>query len=112
MTLIDVVAAVIERDRRLLLCQRAAHKRHGSLWEFPGGKVETGESYFQAAARELAEELGVVVTSVGEPELALSDGGSNFRIVFMPVAIQGEPQRIEHQASRGFEIAGQTGGFF
>ena len=54
-----VLATVIRRDGRLLVCQRPSHKRHGGLWEFPGGKVEPGESDLAASRRELAEELGV-----------------------------------------------------
>jgi 8-oxo-dGTP diphosphatase len=54
-----VVAAVIERaDRRLLIGQRRAHDTSPLKWEFPGGKVEPGESEEQALARELHEELG------------------------------------------------------
>ena len=49
-----VVASVIEVDGKLLVCQRPAHKRHGGLWEFPGGKIEPGESDFEAVERELA----------------------------------------------------------
>ena len=55
------VAAVALRDGegRILLQQRPAHKHHGGLWEFPGGKVEPGETPRLAAVRELAEELGI-----------------------------------------------------
>ena len=63
--LVRVIAAVVWRGDRLLVCQRPAHKRHGGLWEFPGGKVEAGESDAAAARRELREELGVEVTAVG-----------------------------------------------
>jgi 8-oxo-dGTP diphosphatase len=57
--MIRVVAAVIERaDRRLLIGQRRAHDTSPLKWEFPGGKVEPGESAEQALARELREELG------------------------------------------------------
>lgn len=54
-----VVAGVIERDGRLLICQRRNKDRHGLKWEFPGGKVEPGEAPREALARELEEELGV-----------------------------------------------------
>jgi hypothetical protein len=45
---IRVLASVIERDQRLLVCRRPLHKRHGGLWEFPGGKVREGESDLEA----------------------------------------------------------------
>lgn len=93
---VRVVASVIRRDHRLLLCRRPAHKRHGGLWEFPGGKIEPGESAFHAAARELREELGVTVTAVGPVELAIEDPGSHFVIEFLPVEIEGEPACLEH----------------
>src|SRR5258708_6415849 len=54
---IHVVAAIIERDGRFLLCRRNPLKRHGGLWEFPGGKLESGENHCDAAKRELYEEL-------------------------------------------------------
>ncbi|HET8656835.1 MAG TPA: (deoxy)nucleoside triphosphate pyrophosphohydrolase [Longimicrobiaceae bacterium] len=95
---IRVVASVIEREGRLLVCERPAHKRHGGLWEFPGGKVEPGESDFQAVARELAEELGVRVRAVGGVEFSVADPGSDFVIVFLPVEIEGEPRCLEHAA--------------
>ena len=58
----QVVAAIIERpDRRLLIGQRRAHDSSPLKWEFPGGKVEPGESETQALARELREDLGVTL---------------------------------------------------
>jgi len=58
----QVVAAIIERpDRRLLIGQRRAHDSSPLKWEFPGGKVEPGESEAQALARELREELGATL---------------------------------------------------
>ena len=59
MPLIDVVAAVIVHDGRVLACRRAPGKDAAGLWEFPGGKVEPGESAEQALVREIREELGV-----------------------------------------------------
>jgi 8-oxo-dGTP diphosphatase len=95
---IRVVASIIEREDKLLLCERPAHKRHGGLWEFPGGKVESGESDFHAVERELAEELGVRVVQVGSVELSVRDPGSEFVIEFLPVVIEGEPRPLEHAA--------------
>ncbi len=97
---IRVVAAVIERDGRLLVCQRAAHKRHGGLWEFPGGKLEDGEDDRAALERELREELLVEVIEVGRELFSNDDDGSAFTIAFIPTTISGEPRPIEHQAIR------------
>ena len=57
----DVVAALIWRGERFLICQRPAHKKRGLLWEFVGGKTEAGESKQDALVRECMEELAVTV---------------------------------------------------
>jgi 8-oxo-dGTP diphosphatase len=54
-----VVAGVLERDGRILICRRRANQPHPLKWEFPGGKLETGESPQVALIRELREELGI-----------------------------------------------------
>lgn len=59
--MITVVAAVIERDGRILICQRLKTDPFPLKWEFPGGKVEPGESPGEALKRELQEELGVTL---------------------------------------------------
>jgi mutator protein MutT len=91
-----VLAAVVLRDDHYLLGKRPAHKRHGGLWEFPGGKLESGETHLLAARRELAEELGVQVLSVTAPLFSVADPGSEFLIEFVPTTIRGEPRCIEH----------------
>lgn len=58
--MIDVVAAIAIHNNSVLLARRAVGQRHEGLWEFPGGKVEHGESLQQALTRELDEELGIV----------------------------------------------------
>jgi 8-oxo-dGTP diphosphatase len=60
--MITVVAALIVRDAKLLVCQRRRDDSHGLQWEFPGGKIEPGESPAQALIRELREELGIDAT--------------------------------------------------
>ena len=57
--MVRVVAAVILRDGEVLLCQRRATDRHPNKWEFPGGKVESGESIEDCLRRELREELDI-----------------------------------------------------
>jgi len=57
--MLTVVAALIEQDGKLLVCQRKRGDTFGLLWEFPGGKLEPGESAPEGLARELREELGV-----------------------------------------------------
>jgi 8-oxo-dGTP diphosphatase len=57
--MVQVVAAIIERQGRILICRRTKEQSHALKWEFPGGKVEENESLEQALARELEEELGV-----------------------------------------------------
>ena len=57
--MVQVVAGIIERQGRLLICRRKREQSHPLQWEFPGGKVEPGETPEQALARELEEELGI-----------------------------------------------------
>ena len=57
--MLQVVAAVIQRQGRILICRRRPDQSHPLKWEFPGGKVEPGETPGQALARELEEELGI-----------------------------------------------------
>ena len=95
---IPVIAAVIRRDGRYLVGRRPDHKRHGGLWEFPGGKVDTGESWLEAARRELSEELEMVTVDVGVLLLSVHDQGSPFVIHFLEVEAEGEPTPLEHSA--------------
>ena len=60
-TLMVVAAALVDADRRVLLQQRAPGRQMEGLWEFPGGKIEAGESPERALIRELDEELGISV---------------------------------------------------
>ncbi len=57
--MVQVVAALIWREERFLICQRPADKARGLLWEFVGGKVEEGETPEEALVRECREELGI-----------------------------------------------------
>ncbi len=61
MPTIDVSAALVFREGKLLITQRQAEAHLGGLWEFPGGKREPGETFEQCLRRELVEELGIEV---------------------------------------------------
>jgi 8-oxo-dGTP diphosphatase len=62
-TLMVVAAALVDPDGRVLLQQRAPHRSMAGLWEFPGGKLEPGETPEEALIRELEEELGIQTES-------------------------------------------------
>ena len=103
---IRVVAAVIQNNKRFLIGQRPTHKRHGGLWEFPGGKLLPNESLFDAAKRELDEELGVKVIGIGDVLYSDQDDGSPFVIEFVETQITGEPKPLEHSDLEWVTLAG------
>ena len=94
--LVRVAAAVICRDGKYLVCQRPAHKRHGGLWEFPGGKLEANENLTDALRRELDEELSIEVQGLGQVLYVQQDPGSEFVIEFVETFVTGEPVALEH----------------
>ncbi len=85
--MILVTAGVLTHGECVLVCQRRAGGRHGLAWEFPGGKVEPGESPEAGLARELHEELGIQA-AIG-PELFRIEhsypGGPEVRLLFFRV---------------------------
>ena len=93
------------REGRVLAARRTSPPEAAGRWEFPGGKVEPNESDESAARRELAEELGVQVESVGEPDFSIADPDSPFLIVFVPTTITGEPTCHEHTALAWLTLA-------
>ena len=97
-----IVAAIIVMDGRVLACERSAPPEVAGRWEFPGGKVEPGESDAEALVRECAEELGVRV-EVGErvgPDVPLAHGRALLR-VFAVTLLNGDvPRALEHSAMR------------
>ena len=98
--MVEVVAALIWREGRFLICRRPAHKARGLLWEFVGGKVEAGESYAEALKRECKEELDIAV-SVGEKFAEVTHEYSDITvrvILFYCTIEEGEPKLLEHQA--------------
>ena len=94
----DVVAALIWKQGRFMVCQRPAHKSRGLLWEFVGGKVEKGETKPEALFRECREELDVTV-EVGEEFMTLVHEYPDITIcltLFNCTIAQGEPKMLEH----------------
>jgi 8-oxo-dGTP diphosphatase len=97
-----IVAAVIVTAGRVLACERAAPPEVAGRWEFPGGKVEPGETDAQALARECAEELGVRVT-VGDrigPDVPLAHGRAVLRVFAVTLLNGDEPRALEHTSMR------------
>lgn len=94
------MAAVVVRHGRYLVGRRPRAKRHGGLWEFPGGKVDPGEAPADALRRELWEELELVVDRVQEPLWQAPDTPAGFRIHFVAAttAADAEPRPLEHEA--------------
>ena len=94
-----MVGAAIVRDGRVLACRRTEPPRLAGLWEFPGGKVEAGESEVDALARELAEELGCRATVGPRVGPDLEIGRTGVLRVYL-AEIEGEPQLVDHDALR------------
>ncbi|MBQ4207861.1 MAG: (deoxy)nucleoside triphosphate pyrophosphohydrolase [Clostridia bacterium] len=94
----QVVAALIRRGNRFLICRRPAHKTRGLLWEFVGGKVEKGETKQQALARECMEELAVEI-AVGPVYMQVVHPYPDMTVeltLFDAAITAGEPQLLEH----------------
>lgn len=96
---VHVAAAVIRRGSQILLSKRKKHVHQGDLWEFPGGKVETGESLEQSLVRELQEELGITPTRYEPLIQILHDYGdkSVFLDVWTVHDFSGNPEGKEGQ---------------
>ena len=88
MTVRKVAVGVLIRDGRLLVCQRKRGFRYQLKWEFPGGKVETGESIHQTLSRELREELGITNVQLQQFSTITSSypDDSRFRVSFCRVS--------------------------
>jgi len=95
--MLQVVAAVIERAGQVLIGRRRAEQTHALKWEFPGGKVELGETPDQALARELEEELGIREAAGRERTRypVCYPGKNPIELIFIEVqSYQGEPQNL------------------
>ncbi len=89
-----VAAAIYDRAGRILLQQRPAGKHHGGLWEFPGGKVETGETPREALVREVNEELGIWLEPAQLCPAGLADDEGAQSIVLLLYTTDAEIGRV------------------
>ena len=102
----EVVAALIWDGERFLVCQRPAQKARGLLWEFVGGKVETGETREQALIRECKEELGISV-SVADVFMDVIHQYPDLKVhltLFNASVLSGELQKLEHNDLRWITV--------
>lgn len=99
---IDVVGAVLVRDNKVLAAQRGPSMALAGLWEFPGGKIERGESPQEALIRELREELlcDISVGDLVETTSHTYDFGVVTLTTFFATVESGEPQVTEHAELR------------
>lgn len=108
-TPIHVVAAVIydnhNRDR-ILISKRPEHVHQGGLWEFPGGKVDLGETAYQALLRELLEELDIEVTEA-RPLMQISHNYADKQVfldIWSVLSFTGQARGVEGQECRWLSL--------
>ena len=100
-TPVHVVAGILVEGDRVLLAQRSRHRSFPLLWEFPGGKVESGETNEAALAREFQEELGIEVAPISVYGHIAYTGTEDreVRVVFFRVRrTAGEPMPLDVEA--------------
>jgi len=100
--MVEVVAALIWKNNKFMICQRPAHKARGLLWEFVGGKIEQGETKEQALIRECKEELNVFI-SVGDMFIDVVHEYPDLTVhltLFNATIAEGEPRKLEHNDIR------------
>ncbi|MCG8324425.1 MAG: 8-oxo-dGTP diphosphatase MutT, partial [Thiotrichales bacterium] len=94
------VGVIVNDQRQILIAQRPADKTHGGCWEFPGGKIKTGESVAQALQRELQEELNLTVQQ-SRPLIVVHHAYPEYPVILdvrLVYAWSGEIRGLEGQA--------------
>ena len=105
MKTIHVVAAVIRNENRVFATQRG-YGEYKDGWEFPGGKIEPGETQLEALKREIREELDTEIT-VGDLLTTVEYDDPNFHLImecFWCEILEGTPVLKEHEAARWLEV--------
>ena len=98
----EVVAALIWKNNKFMICQRPVNKARALLWEFVGGKVESGETKDQSLIRECKEELNILL-SVGDVFMEVIHEYPDITVhltLFNATIAEGEPQKLEHNDIR------------
>lgn len=104
------VAAIKNKEGKILIDKRLSTGLMANLWEFPGGKIEDGESVAECIKREIKEELDIDI-EVGEHLITINHTYSKFKVnlrVYICEILQGKPKPIECQEIRWVEIANLT----
>ncbi|WP_440054208.1 8-oxo-dGTP diphosphatase MutT [Pseudoalteromonas sp. T1lg65] len=103
---VEVVVGVIKRNDEVFVCKRADNQHQGGLWEFPGGKVESGESVFAALYRELEEEIAIQIADSQELMQIEHDYGDKCvrLLIHVVETFKGEPHGAEGQPSQWVKI--------
>ena len=103
----EVVAALIWDKYRFLICQRPADKARGLLWEFVGGKIESGETKEQALVRECKEELDILL-EVGSVVTEVTHEYPDITVhltLFNATISEGKPKLLEHNAMKWITVS-------
>ena len=107
MKIVEVVAALVWRDGKFMICQRPPTKARGLLWEFVGGKTEAGETKEEALIRECREELDIPVKPLDvymELTHEYPDLTVNLTLFNAEIA-EGTPKMLEHHDIRWITVA-------
>jgi 8-oxo-dGTP diphosphatase len=91
----EVAAGILRKDGKILICQRKRGGRYELKWEFPGGKLNIGETVEQGLCRELQEELSIEINSIERirTESAYYEDGGLFNVSYCFISgFKGEPQ--------------------
>ncbi|MFK7849931.1 MAG: (deoxy)nucleoside triphosphate pyrophosphohydrolase [Akkermansiaceae bacterium] len=111
--MVEVVCGIVRgKDGKVLVCRRNFEKHLGGKWEFPGGKIDAGETGGEALTRELKEELAIDVKIGKELESCVewADGAVEIRLrAFHCEIAYGVPDALEHEEIRWLELSELVG---
>ncbi|MCW8091618.1 8-oxo-dGTP diphosphatase MutT [Alteromonas sp. ASW11-130] len=106
MKIVQVAVGVIRRADEVFICLRPDHQHQGGKWEFPGGKIDAGESVVDALRRELFEEVGITVNNC-QPLIDITHDYGDKRVALLVREVtdfSGEPHGVEGQKHKWSQI--------